>query len=277
MAQVNPTSATILYDYLVAQQNELNIKESTKESTIKKIIWFSAFLNHKTFNEITKDDVLAYFNSRIKKPATVDPTHKWIGTYNGTHMVFSSFFKWLYNPDEPDNRKRITPPCLRGVKRLPRQEKSPYKPSDLWNTEEHGVFLKYCPNKRDVCYHAMANDTSARHGELLNLRISDIVLKVSESGIQYAEIVVSGKTKSRTLPLISSIPYLKDWLDSHPSGSNSSSWLFVSVSKNNFLAKLSRDALLAQYQYHYKKNFFPKLLENDTVPLRDKALIRNNL
>jgi hypothetical protein len=138
-------------------------------------------------------------------------------------MVFSSFFKWLYNRDEPDNRKRITPPCMRGIKRLPRQE----KPSDLWSTEEHGVFLKYCPSKRDVCYHSMANDTSARPSELLNLRISDIVFKVSESGIQYAEILVSGKTKSRTLPLISSIPYLKDWLQNHPAGSNASSWLFV--------------------------------------------------
>jgi hypothetical protein len=68
---------------------------------------------------------------------------------------------------------------------------------------------------------------------------------------------------------------LKDWLQNHPGGSNAR--LFVSLSKNNFLAKLSRDALLAQYQYHYKKNFFPKLLENDTVPARDKSLIRNML
>ncbi|SRR6266487_3413011 len=109
------------------------------------------------------------------------------------------------------------------------------------------------------------------------LTISDIVFKVSESGIQYAEIVVSGKTKSRTLPLINSFPYLKDWLENHPAGGNPNSWLFVSLSKNNFLAKLSCDALLAQYQYRYKKNFFPALLENDTVPPRDKGLIRNML
>jgi hypothetical protein len=60
MIQVNPTNAAILYDFLVAQQNELNIKESTKESTIKRIIWLSANLNHKTFNEITKDDIQNY-------------------------------------------------------------------------------------------------------------------------------------------------------------------------------------------------------------------------
>jgi hypothetical protein len=44
MAQINPTNAAILYDYLVAQQNELNIKESTKESTIKRIIWLSTHI-----------------------------------------------------------------------------------------------------------------------------------------------------------------------------------------------------------------------------------------
>ncbi len=277
MAQVNTTNAAILYDYLVAQQNELNIKESTKENIIKRIIWLSAFLNHKTFSEITKDDILSYLNTRVKKHASIDATHKWIGTYNGTQMVFSTFFKWLYNPEESDTRKRITPPCMRGIKRLLRQEKSPYKPSDLWNPDEHSIFLKYCPNKRDVCYHAMANDTSARPGELLNLRISDIVFKLSDSDVQYAEITVSGKTQSRTLPLITSIPYLKEWLQNHPAGSNPNSWLFVSLSKNNFLAKLSPSALLAQYKYHYKKNFFPRLLENDTILPRDKALIRNML
>ena len=38
----------------------------------------------------------------------------------------------------------------------------------------------------------MANDTSARPHELLNLRIKDIIFKTSESGVQYAEIQVSG-------------------------------------------------------------------------------------
>ncbi|MGB6673495.1 MAG: hypothetical protein WBE34_13770, partial [Candidatus Nitrosopolaris sp.] len=132
LAQVNPTNAPILYDYLMAQQNELNIKESTKESTIKRIIWLSAYLDHKTFSEITKDDILSYLTSKVNKPASGDSTHKWIGTYNGTQMVFSTFFRWLYNSEEPDTRKRITPPCMKGIKRLPRQEKSPFKPSDLW-------------------------------------------------------------------------------------------------------------------------------------------------
>ena len=68
MAEVNPTNAAILCEYLMAQQNELNIKESTKESTIKRIIWLSAFLGHKTFSDITKEDILTYLNVKVAVP-----------------------------------------------------------------------------------------------------------------------------------------------------------------------------------------------------------------
>ena len=33
---------------------------------------------------------------------------------------------------------------------------------------------------------------------------------------QYAEVLVNGKTGSRHIPLINSIPYVKDYLDEHP-------------------------------------------------------------
>ena len=84
-------------------------------------------------------------------------------------MIFNKFFRWLYNPDEPEPTKRVTPPCMVGIRKLPRKEKSQYKPSSLRDALEHAVFLKYCPRKRDRCYHAMANDMSARPHEILNL------------------------------------------------------------------------------------------------------------
>jgi hypothetical protein len=48
------------------------------------------------------------------------------------------------------------------IRKLPRKERSSYKPSSLWDATEHAIFLKYCPSKRDRCYHATANDMSAR-------------------------------------------------------------------------------------------------------------------
>ena len=64
-------------------------------------------------------------------------------------MLFLKFFRWLHNPDESDLKKRQTPDCMNGIKQLPRKEKSPYKPDNIWSSEEHVIFLKYCPYPRD--------------------------------------------------------------------------------------------------------------------------------
>jgi integrase len=87
---------------------------------------------------------------------------------------------------------------MQGTKQLARKEKATYKPSDMWTDEDHVLFLKYCPEKRDRCYHSMANDTSARPDELLNLKIKDIQFKVSSTtDMQYAEVNIT-KSKTKT-------------------------------------------------------------------------------
>ena len=124
----------------------------------------------------------------------------------------------------------------------------------------------------------MANDMSARPHEILNLKIKDIIFKVTEDGIQFAEVLITGgKTTPRTLPLIDSIPYLKDWIHDHPTGTNPDSWLFVSLANTTFGSRLSYDGLFGQYKYYYKSQYFPKLIEDETVPEVDKAFIRNML
>ncbi len=276
MAKRTTQNVVIICDYITCEQNEINIKESTKEGKIKCLASLSNFLAHKSYRDMTKQDTLNFLNS-LKKPEASDPNHKSIGTYNGRQMILSKFFRWLYNPDESDVRKRVNPPCMNGVRRLPRKELSPYKPSDLWTDEENSIFLKYCPVKRDRAFHAMAIDTSTRPHELLNLKIEDIVFKKASSGIQYAEIVVAGKTKSRTLPLIASIPYVKEWIQEHPLRSNPKSWLFVSYSRQNRFGQLTRDGLLKRYEEQYRNRYFHNLLDKSYVPERDKAFIRNLL
>jgi hypothetical protein len=130
----------------------------------------------------------------------------------------------------------------------------------------------------------MAIDMSARPHEILNLRINDIKFHVNDEGIQYAEVrITNGKTGSRTVPLIDSLPYLKEHMSSslsssdenHPNSSNPNSWLFVSTG-NNHGTKLTYDGLATRYEY-YRKRYFPSLIEDETIPEYDKALIRNML
>jgi integrase len=124
----------------------------------------------------------------------------------------------------------------------------------------------------------MAIDMSARPHELLNLKIKDIVFKVTEEDKQYAEVVIKGgKTRPRTIPLIDSIPYVKELINNHPTNGNTNSWLFVSNSNTTFGSKLTYDGITYQYKYFYKTRYFPKLLEDETVPEPDKSVIRNML
>jgi integrase/recombinase XerD len=163
------------------------------------------------------------------------------------------------------------PPAIENIPTLKRKEKSKYKPGDLWTKEEHSIFLQYCGNKRDRCYHAMAIDTSCRGNELLKLRIKDILFK-NAGNHQYAEMLVNGKTGSRVLPLIVCIPYVKDWIDDHPQRANPNAHLFCGL-KKNFGRALSRHAIYGTYQ-NYKESIFPKLSQDPDVPSTDKKIIQ---
>lgn len=191
MIDSNPQNCGIIRDYILAEQTEINLKNSMKEGKIKVLIWLSAFLGSKSFLQMTKQDVISYLDS-LRRPLSVDASSRWVGSYNSRQMILNKFFRWLYNPDEPDHKKRITPPCMIGVRKLSRGQSSPYRPSDLWDSREHSVFLRYCPSKRDRCYHSMANDMSARQHEILNLKIKDILFKNTENGTQYAEVLITG-------------------------------------------------------------------------------------
>ncbi len=234
LLKTNPFNTNIIYDYITTEQTELNIKDSTIETKIKILVWLSKHHENKSFKEMTKQDILEYLNN-LRKPSTEDPANKWVGTYNGRQMILLKFFKWLYYPEE-DYRKRPTPICIQGVRILPRKEKTSYKPSDIWEAREHAVFLKYCPYKRDKCYHALANDMSARPHEILNLKVKDIKFNVTDEGIHYAEVrITQGKTGPRTVPLIDSLPYLKEWLEEHPMGNVLDSHIFISQGNNHMV------------------------------------------
>jgi hypothetical protein len=116
----------------------------------------------------------------------------------------------------------------------------------------------------------MAIDTGCRGNELLKLRIKDIVFK-NAGHSQYAQIQVNGKVGNRTIPLILSIPYVKDWIDDHPQRANPKAHLFCGM-KKNFGRALTRHALYDGYD-HYKREVFPKLLQSPDVPAADKKII----
>jgi integrase/recombinase XerD len=222
----------------------------------------------KSFLEITKEDLIKFLDS-FRKPEPIDPLHKWIGTYNSYLVIISRFFKWLYYSDLPP-KERIKPKVIDNLTQLKRKETSIYKPTDLWTQEDDQLFLKYCPSTRDRCYHTISRDTGCRPHEILGLRIKDVVFKMANDR-QYAEVLVNGKTGSRTVPLINSIPYVKDYLDDHPQRTNPNTYLIFGLGKS--YGKKLHKAFINQVYKNYKKVFFPRLLEDPKISPEDKVKI----
>jgi len=107
------------------------------------------------------------------------------------------------------------------------------------------------------------------------LRIKDVVFKLTPDKKQYAEILVNGKTGTRHIPLIDSIPYIKDWIDLHLQNGNPNAILLCGFGKslNRAISVLG----LHKIYGNYRKKFFPKLLDNLNVLPEDKQKIRELL
>jgi len=276
-------NALTVCNYIIAFKHEVNPRSSYIQYTIQFLSELSKSVGiEKRFEDFTKDDVLLYLDS-CRKPELEDPMHKWIGTYNIRRIILIRFFKWLHyrDVDSPKQRNELAaserkPDCIQGIAHLKRKEISCYKPSDLWTQEDDLLFLKWVTNKRDRCYHTMSRDTSCRPHELLALKIKDIVFKNIDK-YQYAQIVVNGKTGSRSIPIIQALPYVKEWLANHPSRNNPNSPVFVGLGKQSMGRRQLTIGGLEQIYRYYQREFFPKLLEDPSVPIEDKEKIQNNL
>jgi integrase/recombinase XerD len=279
LANLSKENALAIVDFILNTKTEINLSDNHKRNYITLLTQLSKFYhNKKSFKEMNREDVLLFLDS-FRKPENSDSLHKWIGTYNQYTVLLIKFFKWLYYPDiEP--HKRIKPQVVENIFQLRRKEQSIYKPSDLWTREDDLLFLKYCPSKRDKCYHMISRDTACRPHEILKLRLRDITFKTAggEGEHQYAEVLVNGKTGSRHITLIDSIPYVKDWIQQHPQQGNPNAPLICGYAKS-IGRRLKPRSLNKTYDY-YKKGLLTKLAASvgeertqEDVPEEDKQKI----
>lgn len=272
LSQVN---ASTIANYIKSLKIKINLSDHYMKDVVLLLCKFSKYNNNKSFGDLRREDILAFLNSFVKLEES-DPLHKWIGTYNIYREHLLSFFKWLYYPNI-ESSKRPKPAVVENISSLKRKEQSIYKPSDLWTVGDDLLFLKYCPSKRMKRFHAMSRDTSCRPHELLKLRIKDMVFKDAPAGNrQYAEVLVNGKTGSRHIPLIDSLPYIKDYIDhEHPHPSNQNAILLCGLGRS--LGRSINVISLHRIYSIYKTELFPKLLQDPNVPMEDKQKIKELL
>ena len=267
-------NAEVICNYLISMRTEINPSDNYRRDSIKMPYLLSKYLENKPFDEMTRKDIIDFLDS-FRKPEAIDPLHKWIGTYNLYLVRIIRFFKWLYYPDT-EHGKRLKPEIVQNISRLRRKEKSIYKPSDMWTEEDDLLFCRYCPSKREKAYHMIARDTSARPHEILHLNIKSVIWNKTSDGKIYANVLVNGKTGSRSLLLTDSIPYLKDYLNTeHPMPNNIESPLICATGKS--LGRHLTGSVLSQTYSNYKRKVFPNILKNNDLSEEDKHKLQNLL
>lgn len=240
------------YGYLNRQGNKLQTKYG-KVHTLRQLLMYF----NKPIDQITKTDIdeyLAHLNSKYKP-----------GTILERRMFLIQFFQWYF--DKPRDELDL----IKGIKIV--KEKGIKLPEELISPEEIKKIVQVANNFRDKALVMTLYESGARIGEFLQLRIKHLDFANKE----YCMITIPmGKTHSRKVPLIYSVPHIQNWLNSHPKRDDPEQALFIQLKRkkghpigNDGVKVLLKD--LAK-RAEVPKNIYPHLLRHSRLTELGKEL-----
>ena len=104
---------------------------------------------------------------------------------------------------------------MESVQKLKQRRQKPganlYTPSDMFSDQDVLELIKTCDHPHDKCLVALLYEALRPH-EALKLKVGDVTFND-----KYAQITIPNETKTgiRTIPIIFSFPYLRNWLNNH--------------------------------------------------------------
>jgi len=178
-----------------------------------------ALILNKDYRTATKQDIqglVAIVNQFTNLAPSTKSTYK---------QILKQFYKWLKGDGEefPHEVKWIK--C--GVKRRERQFEEMLHPEEVHNV----IFC--CEDIRDKALISFLYESGARIGEVLNMKIKDFKLED-----RYAKIRLYGKTGERWIIVVTSVPLLCKYMESHPYKSDINSQFWLSFGSCNHHKKL---------------------------------------
>lgn len=139
--------------------------------------------------------------------------------------ALKQLYKWLRGT-------KTAPPEVDWIKtRVPMRDSS--FSNELFNWEDVRKLTLAANNPRDVALINFLYESGARIGEVLNLKMSDVIFKE-----RYARVRLFGKTGERWIVLVTCVPYLAQYLNTHPHRTEPSSYFWLSTSDKNKNAPL---------------------------------------
>jgi integrase len=189
------------------------------------------------------------------------PTENSVKAYQ---VTLKKFYKWHLG-----NGKSY-PECVEWIRIGNGHPSKEMKPEYLISKEEVNKLIEASENARDKALFSTLYDSGVRIGELLTMKIRD--LEFDDYG---AILSVSGKTGFRQVRVIGdSIPYLRSWLNVHPTKADKDSWLFCKISEDvkgkelnhydvySIMRKVSRRAGFVDKDGNAKRRIHPHLFRH---------------
>jgi len=191
----------------------------------------SIWLDHRPFEELTKDDVVDLVEKikRIKVKRRAKGTiregyaEQTIESYK---IGIKKFWRWLKNPGlmPAELKEALYPPEVAWIKR--KKKKNGLLPKDIWTPEEVNKLAGAAGNMRDKAFILGLFGSGCRIGEFLPLKREDVAFD------KYScQVLVDGKTGSRRVRLTPAASVaLAAWLEVHPNKDPSAPvWIDIQV------------------------------------------------
>ena len=203
------------FNYLLANKNGNKGSAYTIYYNIEHVAFLGRYVK-KPFIEMTRDDLISYFR-HCQMPDNGKKGIKTL-TLQTRQLGLRKFFRWLHNDRDAD---------IISWMKVTIKPNNDMDKSKVLTPEEVKRMISCCSNKRDACMVIIAYECGLRAGELVGIRLKDIIY--DDKGFK---IKVEGKTGKRTAFVIDSEPYLRELLNDHPYKENLEAPLFINYKQH---------------------------------------------
>jgi integrase/recombinase XerD len=212
---------------------------------------------NKDFDQVSRDDVQRIVTGFLNRnpPYSAET----LGTYKA---ILRRFFTWISNPEAFPNVEQA-PATVAWIRTTVfKRDKMKLERNDLLTPEDIENLLAVCHNPRDKALIAVLWETGGRIAEVGNLQLKHVVK--TQHGYT---LDLTGKTGSRNPLIISSAPYVSQWLSLHPFKDNPESPLWVHYQYGKKAEQLRYDSIRYLLTRHFsraniQKPFHPHLFRH---------------
>ncbi|MBI4918919.1 tyrosine-type recombinase/integrase [archaeon] len=227
--KIKQLEESVAKDSRLSKRNKELIKEFEKhllvlglsKSRIYKYLYMLKLLGRqfkKDFDKLNKEDIVSFVAELNSKNLS-----EW--TKSTYKIILKRFMKWAKGYED----KKEYPPEVNWIPiKISKSNIKLPNEGDLLKEEDIKTMIERNSNIRDKALISVLWESGARIGEIGTIQIKDIVF--DNYG---AQVNIMGKTGARKIRLISSIPYLAQWLSIHPNKNNRDSYVWVTKGINS--------------------------------------------